>query len=147
VLVPTSEEAKEILQELNSGANFEEIAGSRSKDATASRGGDVGYFRAGQLVPDFEKAAIGLNVGQLSDVVHTKFGYHIIKLTDKKESAMQPYEEAKPLIENELKKKNKADMFYELIMTLKKKYGVYIDEKALSSGDTFGKEDGQDAKI
>jgi hypothetical protein len=60
---------------------------------------------------------------------------------------MKPYEEAKSLIENELKKKNKADMFYELIMTLKKKYGVYIDEKALNSGDAFGKDAGQDAKI
>ena len=135
ILVPTEQEAKDALQELNSGASFEEIARARSKDATASRGGDIGYFRAGQLVPDFEKAALNLNVGQMSDVVHTKFGYHIIKLTDKKTPDMQTYEKAKPLIENELRKKKKAEIFYELIMALKKKYGVNIDESAFDSSE------------
>lgn len=136
ILVPTEQEAKDVLQELNSGASFEEIARARSKDATASRGGDIGYFRAGQLVPDFEKAALNLNVGQMSDVVHTKFGYHIIKLTDKKTSDMQTYEKAKPLIENELRKKKKAEIFYELIMALKKKYGVNIDESAFGASES-----------
>ena len=133
ILVPTEQEAVDVLQKLNSGANFEDIARANSKDATASRGGDIGYFRAGQLVPEFEKAAIGLNVGQLSGVVRTKFGYHIIKLTDKKASGMQSYENAKPMIENELKKKKKVDIFYELVMSLKKKYDVNINEEAFSS--------------
>ncbi len=141
ILVPTEQEAKEMLQELNSGANFEDIARAQSKDATASRGGDIGYFRAGQVVPEFEKAALDLNVGQLSDIVRTKFGYHIIKLTDKKASAMQTYENAKPMIENELKKKRKAEIFYELVMSLKKKYGVNIDEEAFSSVVPEGKKD------
>ncbi len=133
ILVPTEQEAVDVLQKLNSGANFEDIARANSKDATASRGGDIGYFRAGQLVPEFEKAAIGLNVGQLSGVVRTKFGYHIIKLTDKKASGMQSYENAKPMIENELKKKKKVNIFYELVMSLKKKYDVNINEEAFSS--------------
>lgn len=141
ILVPTEEEAREVLQKLSSGANFEEIARAQSKDATASRGGDIGYFRAGQLVPDFERAALGLDVGQLSGIVHTKFGYHIIKLTDKKAPDMQSYEKAKPMIENELKKKKKAELFYELVMALKKKYGVTIDESAFDSGDPLKKED------
>jgi peptidyl-prolyl cis-trans isomerase C len=147
ILVPTEEEAKEILQKLNSGANFEEIARAQSKDATASRGGDIGYFRVGQLVPDFEKAALSLNVGQLSDVVHTKFGYHIIKLTDKKAQDMQAYEKAKPLIENELRKKKKAELFYELVMALKKKYGVNIDESAFDSIDPSKQEEKPDGVI
>lgn len=133
ILVPTEQEAVDVLQKLNSGANFEDIARANSKDATASRGGDIGYFRAGQLVPEFEKTAIALNVGQLSGVVRTKFGYHIIKLTDKKASGMQSYENAKPMIENELKKKKKVDIFYELVMSLKKKYDVNINEEAFSS--------------
>ncbi|MCX5677772.1 MAG: peptidylprolyl isomerase [Candidatus Omnitrophica bacterium] len=147
ILVPTEQEAKEILQKLNSGGNFEDIARAQSKDATASRGGDIGYFRAGQLVPDFEKAALSLDVGQLSDVVHTKFGYHIIKLTDNKAPDMQTYEKAKPLIENELRKKKKAELFYELVMALKKKYGVNIDESAFSSKDPLKKEDKPDGEI
>ena len=145
ILVPTEEEAKDVLQKLKSGADFEDIARTQSKDATASRGGDIGYFRSGQLVSDFEKAALSLNVGELSGVVHTKFGYHIIKLTDKKAQDMQTYEKAKPLIENELKKKKKAELFYELVMALKKKYGVNIDENAFSSGGPLkdeGKADG-----
>lgn len=133
ILVPTEREARDVLQKLNSGDNFEDIAREQSKDATAARGGDIGYFRAGQLVPEFEKAAIDLDVGQLSDVVRTKFGYHIIKLTDKKASGMQAYENAKPMIENELKKKKKAEMFYEFIMSLKKKYGVDINTEVFSS--------------
>ncbi len=141
ILVPTEEEAKSILQELNSGGKFADIAKARSKDATASRGGDIGYFRAGQLVPDFEKAALKLNVGQLSDVVQTKFGYHIIMLTDKKEAGIQSYEKAKPLIEDELKKKKKAEMFYDLVMALKKKYGVSIDEKAFEAGELSNTKD------
>lgn len=141
ILVPTEEEARAILQELNSGASFEKIAKERSKDATASRGGDIGFFRAGQLVPDFEKAAVKLNVGQLSGIVQTKFGYHIIKLTDRKEAGVQPYEKAKPLIEDELRKKKKAEMFNDLMMSLKKKYGVSIDEKAFESGGKTSEEE------
>ncbi|MFA5144376.1 MAG: peptidylprolyl isomerase, partial [Candidatus Omnitrophota bacterium] len=102
ILVATEEEANNVLQELKSGAKFEDLARARSKDATAERGGDIGNFRAGQLVPEFEKATIALNVGELSGVVHTKFGYHIIKLTDKKAPGVQTYEKAKPLIETEL---------------------------------------------
>ena len=60
ILVATEEEANAILQELNSGAKFEDLAKEKSKDATAERLGDIGYFRTGQLVPDFEKAALAL---------------------------------------------------------------------------------------
>lgn len=133
ILVPTEEEAKDIQQQLASGAKFEDLAKARSKDATASRGGDVGYFRTGQLVPDFENVAIKLNVGQTSDIVHTKFGYHIIRLTDKKEPGIQSYEKAKPVIENELKKKKKVQMFERFILELKKKYGVVVNDSAINA--------------
>lgn len=133
ILVPTEEEAKDIAKQLASGAKFEDLAKARSKDATASRGGDIGFFRAGQLVPDFENVAIKLTVGQTSDVVHTKFGYHIIRLTDKKPPGIQSYDKAKPVIENELKKKKKAQMFEQFILMLKKKYGVEVNDSALSS--------------
>ncbi len=147
ILVPTIQEAKDILQQLNSGASFDELARVKSKDATAARLGDVGFFRLGQLVPEFEKAATKLSVGQISDIVQTKFGYHIIKLTDRKESGVQPYEKAKPVIESELKKKKRAELFYDLIMTLKKKYGVNIDERAFAANDPLVKEDKPESKI
>ena len=123
-------DARAILDELSKGAKFEDIARARSIDATASRGGDVGFFRAGQLVPDFEKACLKLKVGETSDIVKTQFGYHIIKLTDKKEGGVQSYDEAKRAIETELKKQKRSELFNKMVMDLKNKYSVHVNEDA-----------------
>lgn len=147
ILVPTEQEATDILQQLKNGASFEELARTKSKDATATRNGDVGFFRSGQLVPEFEKAATKLDVGQTSDIVQTKFGYHIIKLTDKKEPGVQAYEKAKPMIESELEKKKRVEMFYDLIMTLKKKYGVNIDDSAFTANDPLAATEKPEGKL
>ena len=130
ILVSTEKEAAEIQDALSKGANFEELAKAHSIDATASRGGDVGYFRAGQLVPDFEKVCLKLNIGQVSDIVHTQFGYHIIKLTDKKEPGVKVYAEAKRAIEAEMKKQKRGELFNALVLSLKNKYGVEVNEDA-----------------
>jgi len=132
ILVSSEKEAQDILDKLSGGASFEELAKSRSIDATASRGGDVGYFRTGQVVGEFEKTCLGLKVGESSGIVHTQFGYHIIKLTDKKESMLEDYEKVKPVIENELKKKKRSELFDRLVLRLKEKYGVQIKEDAPS---------------
>lgn len=142
ILVADENSAKAILDELSKGAKFEDIARARSIDATASRGGDVGFFRAGQLVPDFEKACLKLNVGQTSDIVKTQFGYHIIKMTDKKEGGAQSYEEAKRAIETELKKQKRSELFNKMIMGLKSKYSVQVNEDAFKAME---KENGQKA--
>ncbi|MBI5143666.1 MAG: peptidylprolyl isomerase [Candidatus Omnitrophica bacterium] len=133
ILVATEKEAGDILNELSNGASFEELARSRSMDATAARGGDVGYFRMGQLVPDFEKACMKLEIGQTSEVVRTQFGYHIIKLTDKKEPAIEPYEKVKQAIEEELKRKKRSELFDKLVLNLKERYGVKIEEDVFKS--------------
>ena len=139
ILVASQIEAKEIQKLLKDGANFEELAGTRSIDATAERGGDVGYFRLGQIIPDFEKACLKLDIGQTSGIIHTQFGYHIIKLTDKKEPLLQSYEEAKPAIEAELKRRKKAELFDNLVMNLKDKYGVKIEEDVFETIETKNK--------
>ena len=128
ILVADEKEAKAMLDELARGAQFEDLARAHSIDATASRGGDVGYFRAGQLIPDFEKACLKLDVGQTSGIVQTQFGYHIIKLTDKKEPGVKSYEEAKRAIEAELKKKKRSELFNAFILRLKNKYVVEVNE-------------------
>ena len=133
ILVSTEKEAMDMQDVLTKGANFEELAKAHSIDATASRGGDVGYFRAGQLVPDFEKACLKLNVGQVSDIVHTQFGYHIIKLMDKKEPAIERYEKVKSVIEGELRKRKRSELFDALVAKLKTKYGVEIKEDVFKS--------------
>ncbi len=128
ILVADEKEARAMLDELAKGAKFEDLAKAHSIDATANRGGDVGFFKLGQLVPDFEKAALKLDVGQTSDIVRTQFGYHIIKLTDKKEPGVKNYQEAGRAIEAELKKQKRSELFNALIMNLKNKYRVEVNE-------------------
>ncbi len=133
ILVSSESEARDILNELSGGASFEELAKAHSIDATATRGGDVGYFRMGQLVPEFEKACSELKVGETSGIVRTKFGFHIIKLTDKKEPAPEAYEKVKGAIGDELRKKKRSELFDKLVARLKEKYQVKIEEDVFES--------------
>lgn len=126
ILVATEPEARAIQEELAKGASFEDLAKEHSIDATASRGGDVGFFRKGQIIPEFEKECMKLNVGAESGIVHTQFGYHIIKLTDKREPAIEDYDKVKRFIEGELKKKARTELFDKLVMDMKNKYNVEI---------------------
>ena len=133
ILVASEGEAKDVVAELSKGKNFEDIARAKSIDATSSRGGDVGYFRKGQVVPEFENTCTLLSVGQTSAIVRTQFGYHIIKLTDKKDEALEPYESAKPKIENALKLKKRDELFDKLVIYLKEKYRVRVEPDAIES--------------
>lgn len=133
ILVADEAQARSIADELSKGGDFAELAKKYSTDATASRGGDIGFFRQGQLVPEFEKACLKLDVGQTGDILHTQFGYHIIKLTDKREAAAEAYDEARRAIEAELSRKKKAALFDEMVNNLKSRYSVNIDEAAFES--------------
>ncbi|MEI7683140.1 MAG: peptidylprolyl isomerase [Candidatus Saccharibacteria bacterium] len=81
--------AEDLLKQINAGADFAEIAKANSEDTSASSGGDLGLIEKGQTVKEFEDAAFGLEVGKVSGVVKTQFGYHIIKVTDKKDDKVQ----------------------------------------------------------
>ncbi|MBK5273814.1 MAG: peptidylprolyl isomerase [Desulfuromonadales bacterium] len=95
--------AEKLRKELAGGADFAALAKANSTDASSQQGGDLGYFAKGQMVPAFEKAAFALKTGEISDVVETQFGYHIIKLTEKKASEHVEFKDAKPRIEEFLK--------------------------------------------
>jgi len=82
ILVARFGEAQEILDRLKKGESFTELAQERSLDGSRKRGGDLGYFGRGMMVKEFEKAAFALQKGQISEVVKTQFGYHIIKRLD-----------------------------------------------------------------
>ena len=120
-----------ILQKLKDGAEFGQLARQYSKDPSKERGGDIGYFAKGQLMPEIEEACFKLEVGQVSDIIKTQLGYHIMKLTDKKEPHAVELSEVKGTIEKELKDKAQQESFDALVKSLKSKARVKINEKLL----------------
>jgi len=87
-------EADGILAEIRDGADFVALAKTRSQGPSAPRGGDLGYFGPGQMVPPFERAAFALQPGEISEVVQTQFGYHVIRVEDRKGGETVPLEVA-----------------------------------------------------
>lgn len=97
------EKAVKLRKELDGGADFATLAKGNSTCPSSQQGGDLGYFGQGQMVPAFEKAAFALKPGEISDVIETQFGYHIIKLTEKKAAEKVEFKEARPRIDEYLK--------------------------------------------
>jgi len=106
---------------LMSGEDFAKLAKENSEDGSAQTGGDLGYFKKGAMVKPFEDAAFGLEKDQLSPVVETQFGYHIIKVSDKKAAHTLTYEEVSKDIEQFLLNKQKRDAINKTVEDLKKK--------------------------
>jgi peptidyl-prolyl cis-trans isomerase C len=92
-----------IQKELLGGADFGELAKKYSEGPSAAKGGDLGFFRRGQMVPPFEKVAFALKPGEVSDIVVTRFGYHLVKVTDKKPEKTLAYAEVKDSLSRFLK--------------------------------------------
>ena len=110
ILVPTEDEAKKILADLKKGGNFEAIAKEKSKDpGAAAQGGDLGYFTKEQMVPEFAEVAFKLEKGQLSDPVKSQFGWHIIKVEDKRSKSPPPFEQVKEQVETYVQRKAQAE--------------------------------------
>ncbi len=136
ILLSTEEEAKKVLDELNAGADFAESARAHSKDLTKDRGGDLGYFQKGQMIPEFEKVCFSLDPGQMSDIVKTRFGYHIIKVTDKQPSKYKQLPEVKEKIRAKLTDQAKQQEFRNFVKLLKDRAKIDIKEKILTAEPT-----------
>lgn len=133
ILVKTEEEAKKVLGRLKKGEDFAKIAKKSSIDpGSAKNGGDLGFFSSGQMVPEFEAAAAKLKVGEISEPVKTQFGYHIIKVTDKKLGKPVEFEKVKNLISQHLSAEKQKEVFDSYIEELKKTYKVEINKEAVS---------------
>lgn len=98
ILVKTEEEAKTLAKELSGGADFAELAKKHSQDGGGEGGGDLGYFTAGQMVKPFEEAAFATEVGKISAPVQTKYGWHLIKVEDKRDRKLPSFDEVKDQI-------------------------------------------------
>ena len=119
--------AEALLKDLKAGKDFAEAAKANSQDpGSAPNGGDLGYFEQGQMVPPFEQAAFALKAGEMSDVVETQFGYHIIKVADKQTSRVVPLDEAKKQIEEYLTQQNRHAQTEVFVQALKAKAKVEV---------------------
>ena len=103
-------QAEDLLAKVKAGADFAELAKKFSQDeASAAKGGDLDFFPRGQMVPEFDKVAFSLQPGQISDLVKSSYGYHIIKVTDKRAAATKPLAEVRSQIEDQLKYEQAQD--------------------------------------
>jgi peptidyl-prolyl cis-trans isomerase C len=133
ILVKTEKEAKDLLAQIKGGANFEELAKKHSTDGAAAKGGDLGWFTKGAMIPEFEKVVFAMKENQISDVVKTKFGYHIIKLTGKRAAGERTFDEVKDQIKSALLPAKQQEVFQKLKDELKKSGKYTIKEDVLKS--------------
>ncbi|MFZ5569757.1 MAG: peptidylprolyl isomerase [Thermodesulfobacteriota bacterium] len=112
-------EMEDIQARLKKGESFAELAKSKSQCPSSAKGGDLGFFRKGQMVKPFEDAAFGLEPGQTSGIVETEFGYHLIQLAEKKPAGTVSYEEAKPKITEFLKRQQMEKNFKQYLDSLR----------------------------
>ena len=121
--------AEGLLKQLKEGADFSELAMDYSEDATGVNGGDLNYFKRGDMELPFDKVAFSLPVGQLSDVVETSFGYHIIKVVDHKPSENATFEAVKDPLIAQLLQNKKTELVRQYFLRLQEEAEVIIRNK------------------
>jgi peptidyl-prolyl cis-trans isomerase C len=133
ILVKTEEEAKKAHQRILNGEKFEAVAKEVSIDkGSAEKGGDLGFFGRGRMVPEFERVALSLKTGEISAPVKTRFGYHIIRQTDIKMGDPASYDQSKEAIQRELVNQKRKKHFDTLIDKLKAESEITTDKDVLT---------------
>jgi peptidyl-prolyl cis-trans isomerase C len=122
----TRAEIDAILKRARAGEDFAALAKAHSKDGSAAQGGDLGFFSKGRMVPPFEQAAFALKPGEISDVVTTQFGYHIIKLTERKPASTVPLDMVSPQVKQFLTEQRKKERVDGFIKSLKDKSRIEV---------------------
>ncbi|MFP4531232.1 MAG: peptidylprolyl isomerase [Desulfobacterales bacterium] len=152
ILIKTDEEAdeaekeaarqkiQELEKQIEGGEKFSEVAKEESECPSSERGGDLGYFSKGQMVKPFEEAAFSLSVGDVSDIVETRFGYHLIKAEDKKEASKKTFDEVKDQIKEQLEQQKVEEQLPSYVENLKEAGDVEINmpESSSPSPETTG---------
>lgn len=122
--------AQRILEKIKKGGNFESLARQNSEDPSAFKGGDLGFFAKGDMIKEFEDAAFNLKVGEVSNLVRTPLGFHIIRLDERQASDKVPFNEVRLEIRNQLKQERSNRLFENYVSTLKAKAKIRIKKMA-----------------
>jgi peptidyl-prolyl cis-trans isomerase C len=131
ILVKTKEEALDVIKQLDGGADFEKLANEKTNDPSGkTSGGDLGWFGPGQMVPEFEKAAFALNVGEYTkEPVQTQFGFHVIKVEDKRVKQPPAFDQVKDQVRSILVR----EKYFALVKSIRDAAKVEIADPALKT--------------
>lgn len=124
ILVDSENKAKEVLKEIEEGISFEDAAKKYSSCPSKEQGGDLGEFTRGKMIPEFENVAFAMEVNTISEPVKSQFGYHIIKLFDKKEESQSKFEEVKDQINQQLLAMKQQEIYLNKTNELRQNYEV-----------------------
>jgi peptidyl-prolyl cis-trans isomerase C len=132
ILVKTKEEALDIVKKLDGGADFQKLANEKTNDPSGkTSGGDLDWFGPGQMVPEFEKAALALKVGEYTkEPVETQFGWHVIKAEDKRLKQPPTFEQVKDQVRSILMR----EKYFALVKATRNAAKVDITDPALKTG-------------
>jgi peptidyl-prolyl cis-trans isomerase C len=131
IIVATKEAAEKAMAELDTGRSFEAVAQEMNMDASQARGGDIGWYPRGRLVPEFENTAFALQKGDVSDIVQTRFGFHIIKLEDRRAASVRPFEEVEEAVRLQTIQAMAENQRKATIATLRKELDVEVFPEAM----------------
>ena len=126
ILMDDESKASGVIDEINDGLLFSEAAKKYSKCPSKDKGGDLGFFSRGQMVPEFEEASFALELNKISAPVKTQFGYHIIKVVAKKEADSKSYEDMKMDLLKTLTAKKQSEAYLAKVEELKSKFTVEV---------------------
>lgn len=118
--------AQGVLKEARGGADFAQLARQHSADGSAAQGGDLNFFPRGQMVGPFDQAAFSMKPGEISDLVTTQFGYHIIKLTERRPASTVAFEQVAPRVKEYLTEQQKQARAQAFIVSLKQKAKIEV---------------------
>ncbi|MCT8998046.1 peptidylprolyl isomerase [Chelativorans intermedius] len=142
ILVESEEEARQIIEALDAGGDFAALAEEKSKDGSSSNGGDLGYFTRGRMVPAFEEAAFALEPGSYSsEPVETQFGWHVIKVEDKRRQSPPAFEQ----VQNQIRSLLIRERYVAALSSLRNAAEVDIPDEALKTSvdELFRQQTGQ----
>jgi peptidyl-prolyl cis-trans isomerase SurA len=108
------------------GMDFEALARARSEGPSREDGGDLGFFRRGVMVPAFEKAAFSMKVGEVSEPIRTNFGWHVLKVEERRAVGVTAYEEMRPQLEMQLRQQKTEKFVDQYVQELRKKATIEV---------------------